>query len=68
MHELGITTEDFYNDKNLSSAFELVAVDYSGDVEFITAIEHKKYPMYGFTFHPEFFFLEFETFNKINII
>lgn len=67
MHEIGITTEDFYNDKYLSNEFDLLAVDYSGNTEFITAIEHKKYPFFGFAFHPEYFVIEFETYNTINI-
>lgn len=67
MHELGIQTDDFYNNKQLAADYELLAIDYSSEIEFITAIEHKRYPMYGFTFHPEFFLLEFETYNKINI-
>lgn len=57
MHKLGITTEDFYNNSTVSNAFDLVAIDYSGDIEFIAAIEHKRYPMYGFIFHPEFFLI-----------
>lgn len=67
MHELGITTESFYANKRLSKEFKLLAVDYSSDVEFVTAIENKRYPIYGFTFHPEFFLMEFETYNKIKI-
>ncbi|CEG36738.1 gamma-glutamyl hydrolase a [Plasmopara halstedii] len=53
-HELGITPERFNQYLSLTNFYNVLAtnVDRKG-VEFISAIEAKKYPIYGVQFHPE---------------
>lgn len=53
-HEQGITPERFASISKLSDFYTVLAtnVDRRG-VEFISAFEAKKYPVYGIQFHPE---------------
>lgn len=64
---MGISTETFLKNKNLSDFFNIIAIDYVKDRSFINIIEAKNYPIYSVFFRPDYYYLTYETYNKFNI-
>ena len=52
-HDWTVATQTFYESENLSSFYNLLAVDTHGDIEFVIAIEAFDYPIAGVMTHPE---------------
>ena len=54
IHRFGITSDMFYNEKNLVDNYILTSYGYDLDgVKFIDSIENNVYNIYGTQFHPE---------------
>ena len=53
-HGSGFTMDKWTNNTNLVSNYDILTTDYGTQgVGFVSSIEHKEYPIYGFQFHPE---------------
>jgi gamma-glutamyl hydrolase len=54
MHMQGIATDTFQRNAKLSSFFDILSVDTdNNNHEFVSTIQAKNYPFYGFQWHPE---------------
>lgn len=49
----GIKKDDFKKNTKLTEMFDVIATSRSNKVEYVSAFQHKKYPLIGLTFHPE---------------
>ncbi len=53
-HKMGISLERFNKSNNLKSFYWIVSINKDRDnKDFVSIIESKKYPFYGFQWHPE---------------
>lgn len=53
-----VTQTDIWLDKNNESG------SWTDEIEFISAMEHKRYPVYTAMYHPEYQLLEFTNHKK----
>jgi gamma-glutamyl hydrolase len=68
MHSYGIKRSEFEESDAFTSFFKLLTTDVINGLEFVTAFEAYNYPIYAWTFHPEFALLEFKDHNQLNVV
>lgn len=64
-HHNGMRVKDFIANKNLNRSFKVIAYYRKNGMRFVSAIQHRRYPIAGTQFHPEK--LLFEHKKKVNV-
>jgi anthranilate/para-aminobenzoate synthase component II len=68
MHSYGIYRSKYEESESFKSFYRLLTTDTINGLEFLTAFEAYDYPIYGWTFHPEFALLKFLDHNQLNVV
>ena len=64
-HQNGMRVKDFIANKNLNRSFKVISYYRKNSMRFVSAIQHRRYPIAGTQFHPEK--ILFEHKKKVNV-
>ena len=66
-HSYSILLEDYLGNDNLSTNFTLLSTNMGDDdFEYISSVEHVKYPFYGIQFHVENNMYKFKAYDSVD--